>query len=479
MGGNAYPGDPAHGKLPQMRLFMATLLALAACTGEQEPRTPDEMLFALRKLPNVADVTAVPTQSPGYTYFVIHFEQKVDHNDPASPTFLQKVSLLHHDELNYPMVVHTSGYWDYYLDRAVELTTLLGANQISVEHRYFGESRPEPADWSKLTIEQMAHDQHVITTSLRKLYEGKFITTGGSKGGMTAIYYRRFFPDDVDGTVPYVAPISFGAPDTRYNAYIDTLGPDECRQKVRAIATSLLANRRDAMIAKAEAQATMNNLFYNRVPLGPAVESAIFNLEWSFWQYFGVTSCAAVPAVTTDDNGAWRFLDDISPPSDNADSRIDQFDAYYYQAYYQLGYPDGGAAYLDPYLMYTDADYLNALPAPQPPYDGGAAMLDIDKFVREDGDRLLFVYGEWDPWTGGQFELGAAKDSLRLVQAQGSHSARIGRLSEADRDAAFKKLEAWTGITPRLPMQRSAREMAPPRMPSAFSRALRVRRLSP
>ena len=33
---------------------------------------------------------------------------------------------------------------------------------------------------------------------------------------MTAIYHRRFYPDDVDGTVPYVAPISFGAPDLRY-----------------------------------------------------------------------------------------------------------------------------------------------------------------------------------------------------------------------------------------------------------------------
>jgi hypothetical protein len=497
MGGNAYPGDPAHGKLPQMRLLMylrnsfallrdsapclvlATLLALAACSGEQDPRTPDEMLVELRELPAVHDVMAVPTQTPGYTYFVIHFEQKVDHEDPASPTFLQKVSLLHHDEINYPMVVHTSGYWDYYLDRPVELSVLLGANQISIEHRYFGESRPEPADWSKLTIEQMAHDQHVIITSLRKLYEGKFLTTGGSKGGMTAIYHRRFFPDDVDGTVPYVAPISFGAPDARYNPFIDTLGPDECREKIRAVATDMLANRRAALLAKADAQAAMTNLAYNRVAIGPAVESAVFNLEWSFWQYFGISACGNVPALTTDDNTMWRFLDDISPPSDNADARIGQFDAYYYQAYYQLGYPDGGAEYLDQYLQYTDADYLNALPAPQPPYDGGAAMLDVDQFVRESGDRLLFIYGEWDPWTGGQFELGGAKDSLMLFQTEGNHSSRIGRLSESDRAAAFEKLEAWTGITPRLPMTRSARPVEVPRTPPAISRALRVRRLSP
>lgn len=458
---------------------MATLLALAACSGETEPRTPDELLAALRALPGVHDATEMPTQSPGYHYYVLHFEQPVDHANPGGPTFLQEVSLLHHDEVHYPLVVHTSGYWDYYLDRVVELTALLGANQISIEHRYFGESRPEPADWSKLTIDQMAADEHAIVSALHQLYEGAFISTGGSKGGMTAIYFRRFYPDDVDGTVPYVAPISFGAPDPRYNAFLDTLGPTDCREAVRAAATEMLANRRDAFLAKAQAEATADNLAYTRIPLGPAVESAIFNLEWSFWQYYGVTVCPSVPATTASDNVMWDFLEDISPVSDNTDDKIAQFEAYYYQAYFQLGYPEGGAAYLDPYLMYTDADYDNALPTAPPTYDGGAAMQDIDQFVRDDGERFLFVYGQWDPWTGGQFELGDAKDSLRLVQAEGTHGAHLTALAPSDRDAAFAKLHAWTGIKPAFAAPRSSRHVEPPHIPPAINRALRARRLSP
>ena len=57
------------------------------------------------------------------------------------------------------------------------------ANQISIEHRFFGESRPEPADWSKCMIEQMAADQHAIIAALRTVYDGACLTTGGSKGG--------------------------------------------------------------------------------------------------------------------------------------------------------------------------------------------------------------------------------------------------------------------------------------------------------
>src|SRR5690606_5297666 len=108
-------------------------------------------------------------------YFVLQFEQPVDHDDPEGPTFLQRVSLLHRDATR-PMIEVTSGYWDFYGDRLVELSFLLGANQVSIEHRFFGTSRPEPPDWSKLTIAQMAHDQHRITSALRGLYAGAFLT---------------------------------------------------------------------------------------------------------------------------------------------------------------------------------------------------------------------------------------------------------------------------------------------------------------
>lgn len=462
-------------RLGPVARVVALAAILGACGDDGGPDIqPSDLLTQLQALPGVHDAAEVDTVASGYQYFVLHFEQPVDHDDPAGPTFLQKVSLMHRD-VAAPMVEYTSGYWDYYNDRLVELTDLLDGNQVSIEHRFFDESRPEPADWSKLTIVQMAHDQHAITTSLRTLYSGAFITAGASKGGMTAVYYKRFYPDDVDGTVPYVAPISFGAPDARYTAFLDTIGPADCRQAVRAAATEMLANRRPMLLAKAQEQATQGSISYTRIPIGPALESSIVSLEWAFWQYYGVGYCQTVPATTAGDQELWDFLDDISPVADNADPRIAQFDAYYYQAYFQLGYPDSAADYLDPYLMYSDADYAGALPTTQPPYDGGAAMMDIDQYVREAGDRLIFIYGEWDPWTGGKFDLGNATDSLLVTQAEGSHGSRIGRLSPADRDAVLAKLQAWTGVTPSVNAVRSTLSVRPemddqPRVPPVMLR---------
>ncbi len=463
----------------KLAVLAALVCVLAACGDNFPPDAPKDLIGKLRALPGVT-VEQRDTDTPGYTYFVLHFTQPVDHGDPRGQTFQQEVSLLHRD-LDAPMIVHTSGYFDYYTDHTVELTNLLFGNQISIEHRYFGESRPDPADWSKLTIEQMADDEHEIIAALRTIYPGAFLTTGASKGGMTATYHRRFFPDDVEGTVPYVAPISFGAPDDRYTSFVDAIGTTQCRNELRALAIEMLQNRRAALEERAAAQP---NHAYNRVALGPAVEASVASMEWAFWQYFGVGVCDQIPSTSASDDDLFSFLDTIAPVGDSDDAQVGLFEAYYYQAYSQLGFPAANATYLDPYLMYTDADYDGALPTPDlPSYDDGAAMHDIDDFVENDGDRLLFVYGEWDPWTGGKYDLGNATDSALFIQTQGTHGSRLTRLSSTDQDAAFAKLEDWTGVavlsSSNKPAQRlhdTPRERREPRLPPVMIRGLRSRR---
>jgi hypothetical protein len=439
------------------RLLAIACVVLGACGDNATTLSPDQLVARLGEL-GVA-VQEQPTKTVGYHYYVLRFTQPVDHAHPEGATFQQEVSLLHRDTgPAAPMIVATTGYSDYLRDGRAELTALLAANQVSIEHRYFGASRPSPADWSKLTIEQAAADEHAIIEILRQVYGGAFVTTGASKGGMTAVYHRRFYPDDVEGTVPYVAPISFGAPDERYPAFVATLGPAACHAQVQAVATEMLAHRRAAFEAKASALAGMT---FTRVAVGPAVEEAVASLEWQFWQYVGVGGCAGVPAVDADDQTLFAFLQQASPI--NADDDNAFFEAYVYQAYAQLGFPDGGAAYLDPYLRYRDADYAGELPTPKPAYSS-AAMQDIDAWVKTQGDGLLFVYGGWDPWTGGKFTLGGARDSALFVVDQGTHGSKIAGLAEADRTAAFAKLVAWTGATPDLARLQKAAVAEPPRL---------------
>jgi len=455
-----------------VKLAVSVCLLVGACGDNATPPAPKDLLGKLKAIPGVT-VEEQPTDTPGYNYFVLHFTQPVDHANPGGQTFQQEVSLLHHD-IDAPMIVQTSGYFDYYLDHTVELTNLLFGNQISIEHRFFGGSRPDPADWSKLTIEQMADDEHAIIAALRGIYGGAFITTGGSKGGMTATYHRRFFPDDVDATVPYVAPISFGAPDDRYTAFVDSIGTTSCRAAIRAVAIEMLQHRRAALEARAAAQP---GHAYTRIALGPAVEGSVASLEWTFWQYFGVTSCDQVPAVSATDDELFDFLDAVSPVGDNDDEQVALFEAYYYQASAQLGFPADNATYLEPFLLYGDDDYLGGLPTGEvPAYDGGAAMQDVDGYIKSEGDRLLFVYGEWDPWTGGKYDLGGATDSALFIQPQGTHGSHITRLASDDRSQALDKLEAWTGVMPFSASAKPAQQLREPRIPPVMIRGLHSRR---
>ena len=86
-------------------------------------------------------------------------------------------------------------------------STLFKTNMIEVEHRYFGESIPfmqddstitdETLNWDYMTARNEAADLHRVNQLFKKIYEGKWIATGISKGGQTAMLYRTFYPDDV------------------------------------------------------------------------------------------------------------------------------------------------------------------------------------------------------------------------------------------------------------------------------------------
>jgi PS-10 peptidase S37 len=449
---------------------LAAAAALAACGDDLAlPDAPaGDLLDQIAGLPGVA-VTEAPTADPDYRYFKIALDQAVDHDHPGGQRFTQHLTLVVRDPAA-PTVLLTTGYGNYYGDYRVELTRLLHANQLIIEHRYFPPSRPEPADWTRLTIEQAAGDHHVVAELFHRILTGPWVSSGASKGGMTSVFHRRWWPDDVVGTVAYVAPISYGAPDDRYDAFLGTVGTAPCRDAVHAAAAEMLANRRAMLESRARDQATANGYQYTRIALGPAVESAVESLYWSFWQYYGADYCSEVPAPAATDDALWQFLDMISPVYSSDDDELAFFEAYDYQAEFQLGFPGWSEPSLDGLLLYGASDYAGADPiGVTPPTFAPGAMLDIRDWVAADGADLVFVYGEWDPWTGGQFELGNARDAIKVIAPAGTHGSGLLDLEPGDRDAAFAMLETWTGVTPD-PSAATARRRPPPpreRLPAA------------
>lgn len=388
----------------------------------------------------------------GYRFFVMQYEQPVDHANPTGPTFKQRMTLLHRD-YSAPVVAHNSGYYVSTHGSRSQLTQLTGANQLSMEHRYFLPSRPDPADWTKLDIWQAANDQHRITQALKaRIYRGKWLTTGASKGGMTSLFHRRFFPNDVDATVAYVAPIDYAAdaiasPTNRYFVFLENVGTDPaCRQKLKDFQNTVLA-RREAMKTRMRGKATFTGI------LGEdrALDFAVVELPFIFWQYRSQSRCAAIPGSSASDDAVFEFFDDTIGVASYGDQDVAAYLPYYHQSATQLGYPASDESYLVG-LMHPGEDTANAyIPAsiPTPPYDGGAAMEDVQAWIASSGERIMLIYGENDPWTAGQVDLGAAQDSFKFIAPGGNHGSSITNLTSADAATARAAILRWAGLSAR------------------------------
>ena len=203
------------------RTLLATAFALLAFAAPAQAQDIAEQLEAIPGMTVVEEKTA---PAP-YRYFVLNYTQPNDHLKPFRGSFQQRLTVLHRGT-DRPTVLHTSGYNVGTNPTRSEPTRLVDGNQVSTEQRFFTPSRPQPADWTRqLTIWQAASDHHRIVSALDGLYRGKWLSTGASKGGMTSVYHRRFFPRDVDGTVAYVAPNDVvNHEDSRYTRFFETVG---------------------------------------------------------------------------------------------------------------------------------------------------------------------------------------------------------------------------------------------------------------
>ncbi|MCX5179247.1 S28 family serine protease [Streptomyces virginiae] len=387
---------------------------------------------------------------PGYRFFVLNYEQPVDHRQPWKGTFKQRLTLLHKD-VSRPSVFFTSGYNVSTSPRRSEPTTIVDGNQVSLEYRFFTPSRPDPANWSNLDIWQAASDQHRLFTALKKIYKKNWLATGASKGGMTATYYERFYPRDMDGVVAYVAPNDVvNDEDSAYDRFFAKVGTKECRDKLNAVQREALV-RREPLEAKYAVAAAENGWTFTTVgDLDKAYEAVVLDYVWAFWQYSLLADCASIPAAATaSDQQIWDSIDAISGFSAYADQGLETYTPYYYQAGTQLGSPDIKLPHLKGLSRYGYQPPRNFVPRDIPMTFRPGAMADVDKWVRDNAHQMLFVYGQNDPWGAEPFRLGyGVRDSYVMIAPGANHGANVAKLMDGEKALATAKILQWAGVAP-------------------------------
>lgn len=376
--------------------------------------------------------------------YVTYFTQPLDHRHPEKGSFRQRV-IVSHVGFDRPTVIVTEGYGAAYALRSQyreELSKLLNANMIFVEYRYFLESTPEPKDWQYLTAENSADDLHAITTAFKNIYPGKWIATGISKGGQTTLLYRTFYPDDVDISVPYVAPLCYGVEDGRHEPFLHKVSTPENRKKIEDFQLEAL-KRKAALLPRFEKYCTEKNYSF-RAPIEEIYDYSVLEYSFALWQWG--TPISSIPATTASDDEIFSHLLAISEPGYfTADSPNASF---FVQAARELGYYGYDVQPFKQYLSIQSSEgYLHRLMLPEElkdmPFDKTLSKK-ITKFLKKQDPKMIFIYGQNDPWTAaGVTWLKNKKNIHVFIQPNGSHLARINTLPEAEKAKVMELINEW------------------------------------
>ncbi|MCH0563698.1 MULTISPECIES: S28 family serine protease [unclassified Streptomyces] len=439
-----------------LTVLIGTLSTAGAATAAEPGAGSTDIKDRLLSVPGMSLVQEKPY--PGYRFLVLEYTQPVDHRHPSAGTFQQRITVLHKD-VSRPTVFYTSGYHVSTNPSRREPTRIVDGNQVSMEYRFFTPSRPEPADWSKLDIWQAASDQHRIFQALKPIYSRNWISTGGSKGGMTATYYERFYPRDMDGVVAYVAPNDVvNREDSAYDRFFETVGTQDCRDRLNGVQREALV-RREPLEKRYAAYAARNGYTFDTVgSLDRAYEAVVLDYVWGFWQYSLLSDCDTIPAnaARATDDEIWTSVDTISGFSFYTDQGLEPYTPYYYQAGTQLGAPTIHFPHIEKrYLRYGYQPPRNFVPRDIGMRFQPWAMRDVDTWVRHHARHMLFVYGQNDPWGAERFRVDrGARDAYVFTAPGRNHGADVDGLVPRQKAFATDRILRWAGLAPETAQAR-------------------------
>ena len=397
--------------------FLISFIQLKAQSDEQA------LERALYNLPDVQFKNVTKPRDKYLTY-MLEIKQPLDHQHPENGYFYQS-ALLMHKGFSKPVVMETEGYELY--PGGNELEKILDANDIDIEFRYFGKSRPDSLQWQYLTFAQVTADLHHINQLLKTIYSGKFVTTGISRGGQTSIYYRYYYPNDVDVTVPYVAPLPNNLEDKRIFQFLDTMGSPACRERIFNFQKFLLTHENECLEKLKWYEKGTNQTYDYFDGLGKVFEIGVLEYPFAFWQT-GFIPCDSVPSNNLVDDYLDHFIK-IPGIDWMSDKGLEQWAAHNYMARTEMGYYGYDITRFKNYLHYISGENPSAALAPKylsyKPFDTTFEH-NVHAWLNEKGNNMLYIYGGRDTWSACRVIVSDRVNSKSFMVPNANHfQARI------------------------------------------------------
>lgn len=193
-------------KVSVLVFFISTLIMFQSCRVKLEPVVILTFKEQVEKLFPNAVITKMDRYDDFTRVYKLEIEQLLNFKNKKGETFTQVVYLSHINE-ELPMVVVAEAKS---LNLSThELSKIFKGNQIQIEDRFYSVNVPET--YKKRTLAN--EDYHAIITKLKRLYIGKWISTGSELGAEIALSHKYKYPWDTETTVVYNPNLNSIAPE--------------------------------------------------------------------------------------------------------------------------------------------------------------------------------------------------------------------------------------------------------------------------
>ena len=266
------------------------------------------------------------------------------------------------------------------------------------------------------------------------------------------MYLRRFYPDDVDASVCYVAPLNFSDEEPRVYTFLENVGDQECRDKMLKFQKTVLKKKNELLPLFKEYSQEKKYTY----KMGPdsAYEFCVLEYPFSFWQWHDL-DCSDIPNENAENEALLDHLMEGSDASFFSDEAYEQFKSFFYQALTQTGFYNYDPKPFEGLLTkVVEPNFSMALPEDVTVTFDPEPMQDIKNWLDDHGNNMIYIYGEIDPWSASAVELSGKTNALKMVKKDGDHRTRIKSFPEDEKEKILDTLEEWL----QVPLNREAVE---------------------
>jgi len=266
-----------------------------------------------------------------------------------------------------------------------------------------------------------------------------------SKGGQCTMIHRSLYPNDVDASVPYVAPLNFSREDPRIYSFLNSVGTEEQRQQIHDFQALCFERKNELLVEMLKLQEEFD--YEWDLPLKTIIDYYILEYSFAFWQWGGVRF-KDIPTSSASSEIIIQHLLDVSGVYFFESSGVEKLRPFFWAGLTEIGVYGYETEPFKEYLG-TTRPYLFDFTAPKgtyPVYDSDRVEK-VQKYLDTDASNMLFIYGDLDTWAATRVSLNEdalKRDNYVMVFDKGHHGTRISSFKKKDQKFMIELLEKWT-----------------------------------